>query len=68
MSYKRLTPDERREVILKGAAAVAAREQSVMALTRQNVADACEVQTSKETVKKYFPRLADLRDIVKARV
>ena len=64
MSQKRLTPDERRKVIVAGAVAVHCRSDSLYEWTRKDVAAACEIQTSPETVKKYFPTMPVLRDAV----
>lgn len=58
---RRLTPDERRGVILAAARRVASRHENPLAMTRAEVAEACDIPTSFETVKLYFPHMADLR-------
>ena len=64
MSIIRLTRDERRKVIVKGAIRAHHASDSLYKWTRDDVAKACEIQTSPETVKKYFPNMPDLRDVV----
>lgn len=61
---RRLTPDERRAVILRAAVKLTRDNGgSVLAWSRADVAQACEVQTSEDTVKHYFTQ-PDLRAAV----
>lgn len=64
----RLTPDERREIILTAATKVARDAPGgVMALTMESVASACQPPTSKDTVKHYWT-MPDLRQAVTKRL
>lgn len=58
--WRRLDPEVRRKIVLNAAVKLA-RENRVEGFTQQDVADACEVETTRETVKRYFPTIADLR-------
>lgn len=57
----RLSPELRRKVIFNAALKVTKRQQSVHGWTRQDVAEACTIETSAETVKHYFPNHEELR-------
>jgi DNA-binding transcriptional regulator YbjK len=63
MAILRLDGATRRKLILDAARKVADRE-GVLHLTHENVAEACEVDTSAATVRRYFHTTADLRDAV----
>ncbi|QDP66963.1 MAG: hypothetical protein Unbinned3138contig1000_5 [Prokaryotic dsDNA virus sp.] len=64
-SRARLTPDERRDMIVRAGVSVAkAGEHGVYDATYDSVADACEAPTSRWTVKHYFPTVAELRGAV----
>ena len=63
----RLTPDERREIIIRAALRLTAERGSACAWTRQDVAEACEIPTTSDTVKHYFT-MPELRDVVTARI
>lgn len=65
-SPSRLTPDERREVIVAAACRLTTTRGDVYAWTRQDVADECETPTSIDTVKHYFT-MPDLRETVRQR-
>jgi AcrR family transcriptional regulator len=63
MSKIELTPDQRRNVILK-AAVLHANAEGLISLTMRNVAALCEVKTSEHTVKHYFKTKAGLIEAV----
>lgn len=55
MTYQtRLTPEDRRDVIIDAAARLIRTGTDPLALTRARVAGACRVETSPDTVKHYF--------------
>lgn len=62
----RLTPDERRKVILNAAIRIML-EQNTVFPKRLEICDACEVPTSMSTMRHYFPTVRDLR-VAAARV
>jgi len=55
----KLAPEQRRNVIVQAAVRIGLAE-GITAVTHSGVAKRCVVQTSKETVKYYFPVKADL--------
>ena len=57
----RLDPSIRRKVIVDAAVKLSVKSESVHTWTREDVAKACTVETSVETVKHYFPAVDDLR-------
>lgn len=57
----RLTPEIRRKVIIDAAVNVSVEQKSIHNWTREDVAKACAVKTSVETIKHYFPVVDDLR-------
>ena len=57
----RLNPDLRKKIILDAAVTLTRATGSVHAWTRQEVAEACVIGTSIETVKHYYPSIDDLR-------
>jgi DNA-binding transcriptional regulator YbjK len=61
MAILRLDGNTRRKLILQAARKVADRD-GVLKLTHEAVAEACEVETSAATVRRYFHTAADLRD------
>ena len=62
----RMSPEGRREVIIKAAIALTREADGCMdSWSRQDVACKCVPQTSQETVKHYFS-MPDLRDTVRA--
>ena len=62
----RMSPDDRREVIIKAAIALTREADGCLdSWSRQDVACKCVPQTSQETVKHYFS-MPDLRDTVRA--
>jgi DNA-binding transcriptional regulator YbjK len=63
----RLTPDERREIIVQAAVRLTQERASLYAWSRQDVADACEIPTTSDTVKHYFT-MPDLREAVAGRL
>lgn len=63
----RLTADQRRKIILDAAAKLTTERESLLAWTRQDVADACEVPTTVDTVKHYYT-MDDLREAVASRI
>ena len=68
----RLAPEERREVILVAAvrvamATMARGEDGEFGWTRNQVADACQIPTSPDTVKFYW-RQPELRAAVRERL
>ena len=65
MTQRRMTPEERRGVIVQ-AALKTSEKNGLSAWTRQDVAEVCAVATSAETVKHYFPIQDDLRKAVLA--
>ena len=62
----RMSPEGRREVIIKAAIALTREADGCLnSWSRQDVACKCVPQTSQETVKHYFS-MPDLRDTVRA--
>ena len=62
----RMSPDDRREVIIKAAIALTREADGCMdSWSRQDVANKCMPPTSPETVKHYF-LMPDLRAAVRA--
>ena len=62
----RMSPEGRREVIIKAAIALTREADGCMdSWSRQDVACKCVPQTSQETVKHYFS-MPDLRETVRA--
>lgn len=62
---KRLPPDERKGIIVDSAVKLS-EARGLCNWTRQDVAKGCEINTSPETVKHYFPAQDDLRRAVLA--
>ena len=60
----RMSPDDRREVIIKAAIALTRDAECLHSWSRQDVANKCVPPTSPETVKHYFSQ-PDLRDAVR---
>ena len=61
----RMSPEGRREVIIKAAIALTREAGCIDSWSRQDVANKCMPPTSPETVKHYF-LMPDLRDTVRA--
>ena len=62
----RMSPEGRREVIIKAAIALTREADGCMdSWSRQDVACKCVPQTSQDTVKHYFS-MPDLRETVRA--
>ena len=62
----RMSPEGRREVILRAAVSLTREADGCMdSWSRQDVANKCMPPTSPETVKHYFSQ-PDLRDTVRA--
>ena len=61
----RMSPEGRREVIIKAAIALTRETACIDSWSRQDVASKCVPPTSPETVKHYF-LMPDLRDTVRA--
>jgi len=61
----RMSPEGRREVILRAAVALTRASGCIDSWTRRDVARKCKPSTSPETVKHYF-LMPDLRDAVRA--
>jgi len=61
----RMSPEGRREVILRAAVALTQDAGCIDSWSRQDVASKCVPPTSPETVKHYFSQ-PDLRDAVRA--
>jgi len=61
----RMSPEGRREVILRAAIALTREAGCIDSWSRQDVANKCMPPTSSETVKHYF-LMPDLRDTVRA--
>ena len=61
----RMSPEGRREVIIKAAIALTRDSGCIDSWSRQDVANKCVLPTSPETVKHYF-LMPDLRDTVRA--
>lgn len=55
----KLEPDQRRNVIVTAAVRIGL-DKGLVAINHGDVAKRCSVETSKETVKYYFPTKADL--------
>lgn len=67
-SRVRLAPDQRREIIVQAALRLTRdRHGSTLGWTRADVAAACEVPTSADTVKEYFT-MSELREAVEERI
>ena len=64
MKRVRMSPEGRREVILKAAVALTQDAGCLYSWSRQDVARKCVPQTSPETVKHYFSQ-PDLRETVR---
>jgi len=64
-SRVRMSPEGRREVILRAAVALTQDAGCIDSWSRQDVANKCVPPTSPETVKHYFSQ-PDLRDAVRA--
>jgi len=60
----RMSPDDRREVIIKAAIALTRDAECLHSWSRQDVANKCVPPTSPETVKHYFSQ-PDLRETVR---
>jgi hypothetical protein len=60
----RLNAADRRAMIVNTARKLTNERDSQFAWTLQDVADACPAPTSRETVKRYFPTVAELREVV----
>ena len=61
----RMSPEGRREVILRAAVSLTLDSGCIDSWSRQDVANKCVPPTSLETVKHYF-LMPDLRDTVRA--
>ena len=61
----RMSPEGRREVILRAAVSLTRDSGCIDSWSRQDVANKCVPPTSLETVKNYF-LMPDLRDTVRA--
>jgi len=61
----RMSPEGRREVIIKAAIALTRDSGCIDSWSRQDVANKCVPPTSPETVKHYY-LMPDLRDTVRA--
>ena len=61
----RMSPEGRREVIIKAAIALTRETACIDSWSRQDVANKCMPPTSPETVKHYFSQ-PDLRETVRA--
>ena len=61
----RMSPEGRREVIIKAAIALTRDSGCIDSWSRQDVANKCVLPTSPETVKHYF-LMPDLRAAVRA--
>ena len=61
----RMSPDDRREVILRAAVALTHDMGCIDSWTRKDVANKCVPPTSPETVKHYY-LMPDLRAAVRA--
>ena len=61
----RMSPEGRREVIIKAAVALTQDAGCIDSWSRQDVANKCVPPTSPETVKHYFSQ-PDLRETVRA--
>ena len=61
----RMSPEGRREVIIKAAIALTRETACIDSWSRQDVANKCVPPTSLETVKNYF-LMPDLRAAVRA--
>jgi len=59
----RLTPERRRAVIVTAALKLS-KAQGICGWTRQDLADACDTPTSKETTKYHFKSLDNLRKLI----
>lgn len=59
----RMDKEQRRSVVLDGALKVA-KETGLAGLTFENVAEACEVETSPATVRRYVRRISELQSAV----
>jgi len=61
MARRRLQTGERKEMILV-AAAMLVKQEGIQALTHEDVADRCELDTSVATVRRYYGSWRDLAD------
>ena len=61
----RMSPEGRREVIIKAAIALTRETACIDSWSRQDVANKCVPPTSLETVKRYY-LMPDLRAAVRA--
>lgn len=59
MARVKLSREKRRQLIAQAAYRIA-RDDGVYNVTHGSVAAECEAQTSKHTVKQYFPKKSDL--------
>ena len=59
-NIRRLTPDIRKALII-GAAVDLSLKHGLSNWTRRQLADACSVQTSEETIKHYFKTMDEIR-------
>ena len=59
----RLKPEERKKVIIDGAID-AFKEHGLLGLTHERVAEKCSPETAPGTVRHYFARKEDLRNVV----
>lgn len=67
MTRVRLSPDDRRGVIITAARRLVEEAGSLAVLTHGGVAARCVLPTSIKTVKHYFPTRADLVRAVEAK-
>lgn len=64
----RLSPDERKDVIIDAAMRLVERDSvDLLTITREQIAGACRVATSPDTVKHYF-KMPELRNAVSDRI
>ena len=64
---RRLSPDERKAVILDAAAQVVEKNHgNLLAVTMKATANVCSVPTSEATIKYYFKTEKGLRQAVEA--
>lgn len=55
----RLTPEQRKTVIMRAALKIV-RSEGLASVTRRHVSEKCEVQTSTEIIRHYYPHKEDL--------
>lgn len=60
-NVRRLTPDERRRVIINGMVEAVKHHDTIFP-SRDEIAAQCAVATSTDTIRRYFPVMEDLRN------